>query len=278
LRYHLALKALNQWVNANPTSGEALEWRGLALETLWYFLDAQNSYEQAVAVAPHRRTARFHLVELLLLNKANPDDITKHLQVLLQEEPGRPEYLVAQARLKDLTGDFPAARECFQQALQLTPNDAAIMAYLAEMEYKAGQFCTAEFWARKAIANGSRGFKPYLVLAESLKRQKAPDKAKEVDVAHQKYLALKSDADHLNELLRGATEQHKDDPDVLAEIAGIFLRDGQDKAGLYWAHKALQRDPYHAPSHALLAAYHKQHGDTEAAAKHQALAKAAAPK
>jgi Tfp pilus assembly protein PilF len=81
----------------------------------------------------------------------------------------------------------------------------------------------------------------------------------------------------LKDLLIKELERKKDDPDVLSEIGAIFLRNGEEKAGLLWFFRALSKDRNHTPTHQLLADYYKQQNHTELAAKHLEMAKQGSP-
>ncbi len=54
-----------------------------------------------------------------------------------------------------------------------------------------------------------------------------------------------------------------------AELGELLLGMNQEKRGLYWLYRALDRDPNHAQAHRVLAAHYERKGDAEKAAAHR---------
>ncbi|MFL5341283.1 MAG: tetratricopeptide repeat protein, partial [Gemmataceae bacterium] len=84
--------------------------------------------------------------------------------------------------------------------------------------------------------------------------------------------------DRANKLLRAEAEHPTGEPDRLAKIGEVLLQVGQEKQGVYWLEKALQRDPGHQPAHQTLADFYQSKGEAEKAAAHRRQIHEAQPK
>jgi tetratricopeptide (TPR) repeat protein len=273
-----ALKAFDQWLKLRPDSGEALERRAQVWELMRKEEDAAEDLRLALAVAPHRTTARFALVKLLLRTSGAPGEIREHIDRLLTEDPNRPEYLVALARCQTMQGELPAGRQALDKVLAAAPRNPEALLARAELEFQAGQFASAEDWARKAVAQKPNELKASLVLADSLDRQDEPEKKQEAKTHKATFENGMADHKRLGQLLQLVNTNQHNDPDLLAEMGAILLRQGQEKAAMQCYYQVFALNPLHATAHANLAEHYEKKNMKHKAAEHRKYAKQASSK
>src|SRR5262249_49092889 len=72
----------------------------------------------------------------------------------------------------------------------------------------------------------------------------------------------------VSRVLQQEAEKPSNDPDAFADIGILFLR-SNERVGLYWLHRALERDSGHPAAHRALADFYEGKGDREKAAFHR---------
>jgi Tfp pilus assembly protein PilF len=145
------------------------------------------------------------------------------------------------------------------------PKDAGVLVTLAKLELQEKHAAKAEEWVRRALKEAPTDTEAEFTLAAALQAQERWDEAKTVleqhgrDTAMWKRIAL---------MLQQDAERPNTDPAALSELGIIFLH-SNEHVGLYWLHRALQRDPHHQPTHKALAEFFESKGDREKAAFHR---------
>jgi tetratricopeptide (TPR) repeat protein len=267
-RFLSALDALSQWLTLTPQSAEAREIRAQVWGWLGKSDKAEKDLRDALAIAPHRDTARVALVELLLSGKGDPREIMDNVQYLLKRSPDQPSYLVLLARCKLEQGDLAAARQLLEKALQSQPANLRAQMAMAKLELQSEHFADAEKWARKIVDEDSTALEAYHLLAESMKLQGDPKKEAKAEAWEKKFLAGKDDHKRLGELLLESYEKDRSNPDLLAEMGTILLRLNQAQAARICLEQALAKEPGHPVANSELARYYEKQGDYEKAAQY----------
>jgi len=113
------------------------------------------------------------------------------------------------------------------------------------------------------LANDPTDAEALFVLASALRLQNRTAEAAAVLAEHEKKQAL---VDRINALLKDVADSPTARPDDFAELGRFFFQIGRDKLGVYWAERALERDPHNQNANRALAAYYEAKGDAARAA------------
>jgi tetratricopeptide (TPR) repeat protein len=265
LRFGPAYAALTRWMEVEPGSPRPYHWRGWVLEHLNNPYLALKDYEHALKLDPDLFAVRLRVAEIYMEQHRQMNAVP-HLEWLHRQFPERADVLARLGECRLLEGRTKEGRRLLQQALKQLPEDVPVLANLAELELLEGRPAAAENWLRKALRVDPADTKVLFALYRSLQQQGRAQEAATV------LASCKKESEQLtrtNLLLRDEARQPSPDPAPASEIGIALLRIGQDRQGLYWLEKALQRDPNHVPSHRALADYFERKGDHEAAAAHR---------
>lgn len=268
MRFLMALRALDEWLQREPDTVRALEWRGWVKERVMNPRGAADDYRRALELNPEQAGTRIRLADILL-DFGDPVNAGPHVGRLMQNHADLPEAQLVVARYRLVKGDLDEARSLLDRVLAVQPGNASALGMRGQVELDANQPAGAEPWLRQALKR-----EPFLVTAHhalhTCLRQQG-NREPEADAAFRRYEELRKDADRLTKLLSGGkVEIAPHDASVPSEIGAIFLRTGQEPSGLYWLeHVALQRDPVHLPTHEILARYYEKKKQPADAARHR---------
>jgi tetratricopeptide (TPR) repeat protein len=264
LRYGPAFDCLNRWIAVAPDSAEAYRWRGVVLERLNDRAGALKDFQRALELDPDLFPVRLRLAEIAL-ERSNPPEALPHLEWLCRRYPDRPEVVARLGECRFLQGEPEEARRLMEAAADQLPNDSALLIALAKLEQQQKHPDRAEQWARRALKVDPTDTEAEYALVSILQAQGRWEEAASVVEQHRKDTAtLKRAA----EVLHQEAVHPSSDPATLSEIGALFLRPNP-RVGLYWLHRALERDPRHQPTHRILAEYYEEQGDQEKAAFHR---------
>jgi tetratricopeptide (TPR) repeat protein len=265
LRYQRAYACLSRWVELRPDAAKAYQYRGWVLERLNQRHDARADYEKALAIDPDLLAARLRLAEMLLESHQSAQALP-HLERLSRQAP---DDALVQARLgmcRFQRGEGEEARRLMEAAAARLPNDPALHVTLARLDLQEGRAAEAERRLRAVIAADPVDTEALYALFNALKAQGRSEEARAALKDHEKAKATLGRANHLlREVVDGASATPAD----YAELGELLLGMKQENRGLYWLHRALDRDPANAQAHRALAAYYERKGDAEKAAAHR---------
>jgi tetratricopeptide (TPR) repeat protein len=264
LRYGQAFTCLSQWVAVAPDSAEPLRWRGWVLERLNDHEGAMKDYQRALELDPDLVPVRLRLAEMFL-EKANAPKALPHLEWLNRQFPGRPDVLARLGACRSLQGESAEARRLLEAAVEQLPNDPVALLHLAKLELETNHPARAEQWLRRALKVDPTDTEVEFMLAASLQAQGRWEEARAVQEQHRKDTAMLK---RVAKVLQNDAEGLNTDADAQSELGALFLRTNP-RVGLYWLHRALERDPHHQPTHQALATYYEGKGDLEKAAAHR---------
>lgn len=278
LRYRPALEALERWIGAAPDSATAYHWRGWVRERMNDVKGAVRDYEKALELEPDRTAVRLRAVEILL-EESNLPRAFAHLQRLYAQSPERPDVLARLGQYRFLQGRTKEARRLLEAAVERLPDDPLLLIHLARLETQEGRPARAEPWLRRVLAADPSDAEAQYALFTCLRHQ---GRTEEAAVVMKQYHQAQAVLERANKLLHAEAERPNDDPGPATEIGVALLRVGQERLGVDWLHRALQRDPDHQPAHRALAEHYEKKGEHEKAAAHrrrltEPATKAAAP-
>jgi tetratricopeptide (TPR) repeat protein len=266
-RYQAALRCLDRWVELEPNSVRALDWRGWVANQLDQRWQALSDYERALDLQPGRTLVRFRLAELLVESSRDADAVP-HLERLQAEQPKNAEVVVLLARCRIAQSRTDEARDLLDAVIKDQPTNKDALLYRGKLEQSLGNFTEAEHWLRKALEqsawNSDARFALYLCL------QAQPDRTREAQEEMARWFQQNKGARRLVRLLRVELDRSPNDPDLAAEAGELLLQAGEDEKGLFWLHRALKVSSYrNVASHRALAAYYDRTNNPAKAAEHR---------
>jgi Tfp pilus assembly protein PilF len=152
-----------------------------------------------------------------------------------------------------------------EAAVEHMPKDPSVLIHLAKLDLGAKRPASAERWARRALKVDSHDTEAEFTLAAILQSQGRWKEAAAVLEKHHKDTALLK---RLARVLQQEAEKPNTNPDDLCEVGTIFLRTNA-RVGLFWLHRALERNPNHQAAHKTLAEYYQSKGDLQKAGYHR---------
>jgi len=265
MRHGPAFTCLTAWMKAEPDSFEPYQWRGWVLERLNDWGGAMKDYEKALELNPENVQIRLRLAELQL-EHSDVEAAKPNLEHLAKSFPNRADIKARLGQLRFLESDEVQARALLEEAVREMPNDAAVLIHLAKLELQANNSAKAEKWLRHALEVDPTDTEAEFTLVAVLQKEGRESEADAVRENHRKHTAL---LQKVSRIIQKEAEHPRGDPDELYEVGALFLNSANERVGLYWLHRALQRNPEHQPTRKALAEYYEKKGDKEKAAEHR---------
>src|SRR5262249_46349866 len=189
-----------------------------------------------------------------------------NLEQLFERFPDRADIAARLGQLRFLEGDPDQARALLEAAVKEMPDDAPILIHLAKLELQANNSAKAEKWLRHALEVDPTDTEAEFTLVAVLQKEGRDSEADVVRGNHRKQTVL---LQKVSRIIQMEAEHPNGDPDDLYEVGALFLNSANERVGLYWLHRALQRNPEHQPTRKALAEYYEKKGDKEKAAEHR---------
>jgi tetratricopeptide (TPR) repeat protein len=265
-RYGEALDCLNLWLERDPDSIRALNWRGWVSAQLDHRMQALTDYERLLELQPDRSDVRLRLAEILVDSTRHAEAVP-HLERLRAELPDNPDVAVALARCFRVQLRKDEARELLDGVLREHPEHVAALLTRGQLELDAGRFRDAETWFRKALESSPQDSEARYILYQSLRGQ--PGRQHEAEQELARWKQDKFTQDRLTRLLRTELGKYPNDPDLARETGELLLVRGEGERGLYWLHRALALNPHHVPTLKALVAWYERTKDTTRAAEYR---------
>jgi tetratricopeptide (TPR) repeat protein len=265
LQYGAAYACLNRWIEAAPDTARAYHYRGWVTERLDSAKEALADYERALTLDPDLAPVRLRVAEMLLEDTRSLEALP-HLERLTKQYPTRPDIMARMGHCYLLQGRNEDARKLLVAAVQLLPDDAALLHNLAKLELQEKKWAEAEAWLRHALEVDRADTEALYSLASALRFQGRNDEAAAVLERHTEMTAV---LERANRMLRAEARHPSTTPVGPSELGSLLIRLGQEQLGVHWMEKALSLDPAHQPTHQALAAYYQSKGDTQKAMAHR---------
>ncbi len=265
LRYKPAFACVSRWIELEPNSAKAYQFRGWVLERMDRHKESAADYRKALELDPDLVPVRLRVAEMLLEDH-QPQEALPHLERLYAQVP---DHALVQARLgmcRFLQGRAEEARRLMESAAVQLPQDPTLQITLARLDLQEGRPAEAERRLRAVIRADPSDTEALYNLIGAVQAQGRSDEAAEVS---KEYERAKVVLDRTNKLLREVADSPTARPDDYAELGELLLQIGQENRGLYWLYEALDRDPGHARAHRALAAYYERKGDADKANAHR---------
>jgi tetratricopeptide (TPR) repeat protein len=264
LRYRPAHACLSRWIEIQPDSAKAYQYRGWVLERMNRRTEAIADYQKALEIDANLIPIRVQLAQVLI-DDHRALEALPHLELMYSHSPNDP---LIQARLgmaRHVQGRLDEARRLMEAAADQLPNDPSLQIDLARLDLNDGQPDVAERRLRPVVLADPSDMEAYYSLYLSIQAQGRADEAQEI---WKQCLRAKAILDRTNELLRDVVDTPASGTTDCVELGQLFLEIGQDTRGLFWLYRALERDPDQQQAHKALAAYYERKGNTEKATAH----------
>lgn len=265
LRYRPAFACISRWIELEPDSAKAYQYRGWVLERMDRHKEGMLDYRKAMELDPDLVPVRLRVAEMLLEDK-QPQEALPHLERLYRRVPDHP---LVQARLgscRFLQGRPKEARRLMEAAVVHLPKDPTLQIHLAKLDAREGRAADAERRLRAVVeADPSDTEALYALVGVAQSRGRADQAAALVKEFKRAEVVL----DRINKLLRQIADRPTARAADYAEIGELLLGVKQEGRGLYWLHEALDRDPEQEQAHQALAAYYERKGEANKAATHR---------
>jgi tetratricopeptide (TPR) repeat protein len=132
-RFDMAVKDYQTVLDKDPNNPQALS--GLAWTHAWAknYDEARVVFEYLQKIEPYYLDARKGLAYVDLW-RGNAKDAKRQFEALAAEDQGNPDYILAIAQASYMTGDLPAAKTAYREALALRPDMPAARSGLRAVE------------------------------------------------------------------------------------------------------------------------------------------------
>jgi Tfp pilus assembly protein PilF len=202
----------------------------------------------------------------MLLEMSKIPEAVEHLELLIKQAPQRADVMARLGECRFAQGEPKEARRLLEVAVEGMPKDSGVLVTLAKIELQDKHSLKGEEYVRRALIVDPTDTEAEFVLAAALQAQERWVEANVVLEQHRKDAAL---VKRVGEVLKQEAEHPTNDPAALSDLGAVFLHTNE-QIGMYWLHRALQRDPRHQPTHKVLAEFYESKGNREKAAFHRA--------
>jgi len=265
LRYRPAYASLSRWLELRPDAAKAYQWRGWVLERLNQAKAAAEDYHRALELDPDLLLVRLRVAEMLLEDKRAPEAIP-HLERLYRQAPDHPHVQARLGICRFFENRTDEARQLMEAAVVHLPKDPSLLIHLARLDLQERRADDAEKRLRTVLRADPSDTEALYTLTSVLQFQ---GRSAEAAAALKQYQNYKERVDRANQLLREVADSASATAADYSEVGQLFLDIGNERLGVYWLEKALERDPGHQPTHRALAEHFDSKGVQERAAAHR---------
>jgi tetratricopeptide (TPR) repeat protein len=260
------------WLETPSPDPRPYFWRGFAEQQFGGYMEdrAIADYAAAVERDPDYDEARERLADLLL-KKGRVPESRPHFEALLQRRPDDVKAMVGVARCRMALGTIDAARDLLDRALARSSDDPDALRERGILALQDGKAEEAEPYLRRADAARTQDPETSYNLYICLQRLGREREAKEQQDRHE---AVQADNRRLRQLLREYQDRPRD-AELLHQIGAMYLATGNpdyELTGLNWLRKALEIDPRHKKTCAVLADFYQKKNMPEMSARLRRLA------
>jgi tetratricopeptide (TPR) repeat protein len=252
-RFFEALDLLDRYLERRPDDVHVLLGRGFVRERLFQYPDALKDYRLAVAAAPDDARARRRLAETLLV-LGPPEEAVAEFTDLHRRQPDDADVRLGLARAHRQLGHNDEARQLLDAILVEHPEHAGALTERGRLALDEGDLARAEEWLRAAVARAPYERQALYNLYQCVQRRGPEAEAR---ACRARFDRVDADMKRLDAISQAVLERPRD-PALRCEGGEIFLRNGEEQAGLTWLNLAIRLDPNYRPAQQALAAYREQ--------------------
>lgn len=263
-----ALECLDRWVEGQPDSPGARTRRGWVYERLERMSDAEKDYRHILEVRPNHPAAQLRLAQLLLQQRM-ADEAARLFEELHAQSAKDPAIDLGLAQCYVALGRKEEARVLLDELARQQPNDLAVLLSQGELALAERRLPEAKVWLERATVVAPHAYEPHYQLFLCLQ---GLGESVEAGFAEKRFKAIETDLKRMNELTL-ALRRRPADPVLRFQIAGVFLRRGEEAEGIAWLESVVRLVPSHAKARQSLVDLYERSGKPRQARAHrQALA------
>jgi tetratricopeptide (TPR) repeat protein len=258
-RLGMARVCVTRWLRLEPDNVAALFKQGLLHGQRNDFPGSLEVYRHGLQIDPDHRDMRLLFAQSL--ERTNEfEEAVREFERLLKDNPGNKDVRLGLARCRNLL-DHPEEAVPLLDALhEEDPEDAQVLRELGRAALAQNRLVDAERWLVRACARARLDYESAYLLGRVWHIQGKKQQARE-QFAHLQQ--LEKDGRRIEDITNKHLGLSPNDPALLSELGGIFLRYGENDEGVKWLERALLIAPDHRPSHQLLAAYYSRKGSAK---------------
>jgi predicted Zn-dependent protease len=260
-----AHQCLDELVRRQPDNFDALVLRATTARSQSWHTVAVESLQKALDLRPEAHEVRLSLARDLVSLGRYPEAL-KHLMYLREKQPDNLAVVFALARSLAGTGAKDRAVKLVDRLLAKDPNDWLLLSERGWLALELDRPKEAEDYLRRAHTGAPPDQTLLTRLADCLrllgKHEEARRYREEAD-------RLRADTLLALGLTKRIREKKPRNPAVYYGLARVLLRLGKPGDALHFFHKALDRDPYHRPTHQALATFYAKAGNSAKANYHR---------
>ena len=216
-----------------------------------------QNYRAALERDPMLDKARLGLAQEL--SKARRfDDAEPEFLVYLKRNPKDTSALLGLGRNAFQQGDLEKSRQYFETSLEANPREPETLKELGQIDLRLGRSQQARERLERLIQIQPFDHEVRYSYAQALKLSGDEARAR-VELAQA--ARLRKEHDQLVQL-RFRLIKHPHDLDARFQVAKWMMEHGQEQEGLKWTKEILRTDPWHPPTHGILAAYYHKRGES----------------
>jgi predicted Zn-dependent protease len=268
-----ALSCLDKLLERQPRNAWALLARGRIYEGLNRPENADMDYRRLLEIEPDHDEGRLRLAQVLL-GIGKPTEARQRLESLWESRPGDLTIGLALAKSLDQLGKLDKEAQLLNELTAQHPTALPALIAKGRLARQRGRAAEAETCFRAAVAQAPHDYDANYSLWQTLEARGNQAEAR-------KYEAATRRIEQVIVELKAAMEEFKkkpEDPDLRCRIGVLYLRMGQDRAGLDWLNAVLAFKPLHSDAHRALAAWYTEHNESDKAAHHRQMAERGALK
>lgn len=253
-RTQAAEQYLKECLERQPNNAQALLLLGQIRDALNIPAEAVEFYRRIVDAYPEHYEGRLRLAQSLL-NAGWSDEAQEQFAVLARTRPNDHAVRLGLALCRAERGEVAAASHELDALIAENPRDKIVLIERSRLALAADHAAQAEGWLRQALILDPSDRRSNYLLFIALKQQ-----GKDAEATEQKQRSnqLLADLRRLGVIQSEEMDKRPNDPALLCELGTLYLRNGQQKKGVYWLRRALELDPQYKPAHEALAHYQQR--------------------
>jgi tetratricopeptide (TPR) repeat protein len=266
-RYADAAAALDEWLEREPKSADALLLRAQRRADLGQLDDAEADFSRALEIQPDRWDVRLRLAEVMC-EQHKYDEAASHFVALRKSRKDEPGPVLGLARCRSNLGDNEEAVKLLDDLLAKQPKLADVLRERGRLAEILNEHEKAEACLRKAKAANPHDHLADLWLELCLAQ--LGRKAEAMKLAEERR-RFERELIRLDDLIKQVAKS-PDEPKPRHEAGDVCARLGRDEEALRWWKSALNEKSDFEPAHRSLADYYEKAGKKDLAAQHRKLA------
>lgn len=234
------------WTDAEPSSAEAFQWRGLILDRIGSKEDTDAAFTKSLELDPNRVDVLLYLASRKLRSH-EPEAAMPLIEKAQRLAPEHIDLPLLRARALSELGKEEDARTFLASHVPKDPHPA-IFRELGRLELKAGKTADALDHLKRAVTAFPMDQSIWFSLAQA---QDQLGKKEDAAVSRARLKSIEADLDKMKVITQQVVTK-PNDPVPRAEAAKIMAKNGVGIEACRWAMSALRLDPENVDARKVL--------------------------